>query len=123
MGALSIDVRQEQLYACLVSTIAVVPAMPYASRVCRLWVKSGKARNEHILSKRRFVEVDQQQAFYSATPEKHEQARNGPRNCKTLIGTALALAWVAFILIADVGYPSKSDRIADIAEGPSCAKS
>jgi hypothetical protein len=35
----------------------------------------------------------------------------------------LALAWVAFILIAVVGYPSKSDRIADIAEGPSCANS
>ena len=46
-----------------------------------------------VISKKQFAELDQQEAFYSASPEKHEQARNIPADCKThLVATEPATA-------------------------------
>jgi hypothetical protein len=36
-----------------------------------------------ILFENRFSQANQRQAFYSAGPDNHERAQNGPPNCKT----------------------------------------
>jgi N6-adenosine-specific RNA methylase IME4 len=49
-----------------------------------------------VSSNRQFAEIDQQQAFYSASPENHELDRNTTRNCKTLIRPSIGEAVTDF---------------------------